>query len=114
MRGRITVLTVDYSPDDGVAMPDGKVDAFVESLIARVKASNEDTYVKVGCQIIIDCLRARIAYGALLGTRVELCQEGERIAWVDGDGRMVGGRVPVQSYSDAYLETLINARRDDV
>lgn len=113
MRDRITVLAVDYCPEDGAVTPDGKVGAFVESLISRVKASNEDAYIKVGSQLIVDCIRANVAYGAFLGMRVDLYQDGSRVAWVDGDGRMVGGTVPSKSYSDMYLEMLLNARRDD-
>jgi hypothetical protein len=99
-------ITVTYSAENAICIPDLKVDEWVDKLVETYENQTEDYSVVVGTEIMIYGIRVAIMEGRINHKDIVFSFEDEELV-VDKDGRLPKWPVGFADRTEVYACKLL-------
>ena len=80
--------TIIYDPQNGVSLPDGLIDNYINSIIDAKTKRFKSNDIVIGSELIITALRAKVKISELLQFTVNF---NNSLIGIDRNGRIING-----------------------
>jgi hypothetical protein len=99
------VITVEYHQNDGINLPDGKVEQFAKDFM---NSAGSNTHIKVCSFLIIEAIRAEVAIGNVDHTKVQF-KYGDKILKMNQHARISEWPKGFGDIHDDFLHAILDA-----